>query len=113
MLSQEFTGEAIGVDIAQTALDSLRAQSTPTTAADTLLKGVAMRYAGTYADAVPAMRDAVRAQAMMPFEEINQWTFLASMMANELWDEEGPEAQWSGLNEPHVRKEHCRLSSGH
>ncbi|MGO9854631.1 MAG: ATP-binding protein [Acidimicrobiales bacterium] len=89
VLSQEFTGETIGVDIAQTALDSLRAQSTPTTAADTLLKGVAMRYAGTYADAVPAMRDAVRAQAMMPFEEINQWTFLASMMANELWDEEG------------------------
>jgi DNA-binding CsgD family transcriptional regulator len=89
VLSQEFVGEALGVEIAQTALDSLRAQSTPTTAADVLLKGLAMRYAGTYADAVPAMRDAVRAQDPMSLEDINQWTFLGSMMAYELWDEEG------------------------
>jgi DNA-binding CsgD family transcriptional regulator len=88
VVSQHFTEGTTGVEIAQTALDSLRAQSTPTTAADVLLKGVALRYAGTYADAVPAMREAVRVQATMSLEEINQWTFLGSIMATELWDEQ-------------------------
>ena len=58
-----FTEGTTEVEIAQTALESLRAQSTPPTAADILLKGVALRHFGHYADAVPAMRDAVRAQA--------------------------------------------------
>jgi DNA-binding CsgD family transcriptional regulator len=88
-MSQEFGEKAVGIEIAQTALDSLGVQSTPSTAADTLLKGMAMRYAGTYADAVPAMRDAVRAQGTMSPEEINQWTFLGTILALELWDEDG------------------------
>jgi len=87
--SQQFTEGTTAVEIAQTALDSLSAQSTPPTAADMLLKGVAMRYAGTYADAVPAMREAVRAYATMSFEEINRWTALGAPLANELWDEVG------------------------
>jgi len=89
VISQQFTEGTTGVEIAKTALGSLHAQSTPTTAADILLKGVALRYAGTYADAVPAMRDAVQAQANMTPEEINRWTYLVSIMAFELWDEVG------------------------
>jgi DNA-binding CsgD family transcriptional regulator len=89
VISQQFTEGTTGVEIAKAALGSLHAQSTPTTAADILLKGVALRYAGTYADAVPAMRDAVHAQANMTPEEINRWTYLVSIMAFELWDEVG------------------------
>ena len=83
------TERTIGLEIAQAALESLSAQSTPPMTADIVLRGFAMHYAGTYTDAVPAMREAIRAQAAMSFEETNQWSFIGTVMANELWDEEG------------------------
>jgi DNA-binding CsgD family transcriptional regulator len=87
--SLQFTEGTTEPEIAQTALESLSAQSTLTTKADLLLKGVALRHAGTYADAVPAMREAVRAYATMSFEELTRWTALGAPLANELWDEGG------------------------
>jgi DNA-binding CsgD family transcriptional regulator len=75
------------VEIAQTALDSLGAQTTQPTAADILLKGVALRYSRNYADAVPVMQEALRAQPRMSPEQINRWSQLGSQMANDLWDE--------------------------
>jgi len=88
-ISLQFTEGTSGAEIAQTALKSLSAQSTPTTSADLLLKGVALRYAGSYADAVPAMREALRAYATMSFEELTRWTALGAPLANELWDDVG------------------------
>jgi DNA-binding CsgD family transcriptional regulator len=88
VMSLQFTEDTTGAEIARTALDTLRTQSAPATAAETLLKGLATRYAGTYADAVPAMREALGAYATMPFEEINQWTYLGFSIAHELWDED-------------------------
>jgi DNA-binding CsgD family transcriptional regulator len=89
LVYQQFTVGTTGVEIAQAALDSLDAQSTPTTATDVLLRGVAMRYAGNYSEAVPAMREAVRARVTMSPEEINQWIYIGNIIAVELWDEEG------------------------
>jgi DNA-binding CsgD family transcriptional regulator len=88
-ISLQFTEGTTGLEIAQTALESLSAQSTATTSADMLLKGVALRYAGAYAESVPAMREALRAYATMSFEEITRWTSLGAPLANELWDEVG------------------------
>ena len=85
--SQHFTEGTTGVEIAQMALESLRAQSTPPTAADILLMGVALRYCGNYADAVPAMRDAVRALATLSPEQIARWSQLGTALADDLWDE--------------------------
>jgi DNA-binding CsgD family transcriptional regulator len=74
------------VDIGQFALNSLRAQSTSLSAADLLLKGVALRWCADYADAVPAMRDAVRAQSTLSVEDANAY-ILGFAMAEDLWDE--------------------------
>jgi DNA-binding CsgD family transcriptional regulator len=87
MICGHLAEETTAVEVAQAALSSLSAQSTPVTPADTLLKGVALRYAGSYAEAVPAMREAVRAQTGMSFEENNGWSFLGSMVAQDLLDE--------------------------
>jgi DNA-binding CsgD family transcriptional regulator len=88
-ISLQFTEGTTGLEIARTALESLGDQSTLTTAADMLLKGVALRYAGAYAESVPAMREALRAYATMSFEELTRWTALGAPLANELWDEVG------------------------
>ena len=85
--SQHFTEGTTGVEIAQMALESLRTQSTPPTAADILLMGVALRHCENYADAVPAMRDAVRALATLSPEQIAQWSQLGTALADDLWDE--------------------------
>jgi DNA-binding CsgD family transcriptional regulator len=89
LASGQFAEGTTAAEIAVVALNSLDAQSTPATAADVLLRGIAMRFSGTYADAVPAMREAVTIKAAMSPEEINRWTYLGSTMASELWDEEG------------------------
>jgi len=85
--SLHLTEGTTGVEIAQTALESLGAQSTPPTAADILLLGVAMRYAGSYAGAVPAMREALLTYAAMSPEQITRWTQLGTALADDLWDE--------------------------
>jgi len=85
--SLEFVEGTTGVEIAQMALESLRAQSTPPTAADILLMGVALRHFENYADAVPAMRDAVRALATLSPEQIARWSQLGTALADDLWDE--------------------------
>jgi len=90
----EFAEGINALELAEIALSSLGVQSTPSTAADVLLKGVALRYAGTYPEAVPAMRDAAGAHAIMSSEEILQWAAIGSVMAAELWDEEG---RWASL----------------
>jgi DNA-binding CsgD family transcriptional regulator len=87
MICGHLAEETSAFEAAQAALGSLSAQSTPVTPADTLLNGVALRYAGSYAEAVPAMREAVRAQTGMSFEENNGWSFLGSMVAQDLLDE--------------------------
>jgi len=84
--SQHLTEGTTGVEIAQMALESLRAQSTPPTAADILLMGVALRHCENYADAVPAMRDAVRALATLSPEQIARWSQLGTALADDLWD---------------------------
>jgi DNA-binding CsgD family transcriptional regulator len=86
-ISMHFCEGTAGVEIAQTALESLSAQSTAPTAADILLRGVATRYAGSYEEAVPKMREAIRAQVTMPAEEINRWFQLGTALANDLWDD--------------------------
>jgi DNA-binding CsgD family transcriptional regulator len=86
-VSLEFTEGTTGSEIGQTALESLALQGGATTPADVLLKAFALRYCEGYTAAVPAMRDAVRAQADMSFEEVNRWNYLAAILAIELWDE--------------------------
>jgi DNA-binding CsgD family transcriptional regulator len=84
----EHLAEGITVtEIAQAALENLDAQSTPPTTADMLLKGVALRYAGSYLAAVPAMREAVLTADRLSYEEMSRWTHLATIIAVELWDE--------------------------
>ena len=85
--SMHLTEGTTVVEIAQTALESLRAQSTAPAAADILLKGVALRYYGNYADAVSAMREAVHAQVSMSPEEVIRWPHLGSELATDLWDD--------------------------
>jgi len=85
--SMHFTEGTTISEIAATALVSLRQQTTPAAPADIMLKGVAMRYGGSYLDAVPAMRDAVDIQSAMSFEELNRWTMLGPELAHDLWDE--------------------------
>lgn len=75
------------VDIAHTALESLRAQSTAPTAADLVLKGVAMRHVGPYADAMPPIQDAIRAQSIMSPEEMIRWNRLGIELAADVLDE--------------------------
>ena len=85
--SLSLTEGTTGVEIARTALESLNAQSTPPAPADILLKGLALRLTGRYADAVPAMREAVRVQPGLSFEELNRYYGLGSSLASDLWDE--------------------------
>jgi DNA-binding CsgD family transcriptional regulator len=86
-VSLEFTEGTTGSEIGQTALESLALQGGATTPADVLLNAFALRYCEGYSAAVPAMREAVRAQATMSLEEINRWNYLAAILAIELWDE--------------------------
>jgi DNA-binding CsgD family transcriptional regulator len=104
-VSGSFTEGTTPIEMAQAALASLRAQSTPPTAADTLLRGVAQRYTSDFSEAVPAMRDALRAHAVMSFEEMNRWTLLAGVIAIELWDE-------SELRNTMGRLEHAARAQG-
>jgi len=85
--SLHLTEGTTGVEIAQIALESLRAQSTPPSAADILLTGVALRQCRNYGDAVPAMRDAIRAFATMSPEQITRWSRLGTALADDLWDD--------------------------
>lgn len=103
--SIHLTEGTTGVDIARTALESLGAQTTALSAADILLKGVALRYRGNYADAVPAMREAIRAQDTMPPEQMNRWNRLGVELATDLWDE----AMLRGVVERH---EHAARAEG-
>ncbi|GAA2332151.1 LuxR family transcriptional regulator [Streptomyces kunmingensis] len=72
----------------------------PPRAADLLLNALTTRFTGTYGDAVAASRDAVRAflQETDP-ENILRWSWLASALAAEMWDDEG----WTALVTRQVR----------
>jgi DNA-binding CsgD family transcriptional regulator len=86
-VSLELTEGTTGFEIGHTALEALAAEGGPATPADVLLNAFALRYCEGYTAAVPAMREAVHAQADMSFEEINRWNYLAGILAIELWDE--------------------------
>jgi hypothetical protein len=66
---------------------------------DLLLHALVTRFTGGYRDAVAASRDAVRAfrQETAP-EEVLRWSWLASALAAEMWDDEG----WTELVTRHV-----------
>ncbi|WP_369226975.1 AAA family ATPase [Streptomyces sp. R39] len=68
--------------------------------ADLLLHALATRFTGGYRAAVAASRDAVRAfrRETAP-EEVLRWSWLASALAAEMWDDEG----WTELVTRHVR----------
>ena len=110
--AMHLTEGTTGVEVAQTALKSLSAQSTPTTAADRLLKGVALRYCGNYADAVPVMREAVRAQATMSPEEINRWQ-QGIVLAEDLWTRRCIETLWVGTKTQRAHWDHWRPYRSH
>jgi DNA-binding CsgD family transcriptional regulator len=82
-----FTEGVTDGEIAQKALASLDAQTTPLTAADVLLKGVATRCAGNYRLAVPSMREAVHAHATMTPEELIRFSTIGQLLTYDLWDE--------------------------
>ncbi|GHE98612.1 helix-turn-helix transcriptional regulator [Streptomyces spiralis] len=68
--------------------------------ADLLLNALATRFTGGYRDAVAASRDAVRAfRRETDPEEVLRWSWLASALAAEMWDDEG----WTELATRHVR----------
>jgi DNA-binding CsgD family transcriptional regulator len=85
--SEQFTEGTTKIEIAEVALASLSAQKVPLSPADILLKGVALRYAGEYAGAAPAIRYSAHAHEAMSSEQMNRWTHLGAMMAYELWDD--------------------------
>ncbi|MFJ2399352.1 AAA family ATPase [Streptomyces sp. NPDC087843] len=67
---------------------------------DLLLHALVTRFTGDYRDAVAASREAVRAfrRETAP-EEVLRWSWLASALAAEMWDDEG----WTELVTRHVR----------
>ncbi|WP_220296326.1 LuxR family transcriptional regulator [Streptomyces sp. MBT84] len=67
---------------------------------DLLLHALATRFTGDYRDAVAASRDALHAfrRETAP-EEILRWSWLASALAAEMWDDEA----WTELVTRHVR----------
>ncbi|MFG2944805.1 helix-turn-helix transcriptional regulator [Streptomyces adustus] len=94
---------ASGADAREVALVAQQT-SPPVTGApgnvDLLLHALATRFTGGYRDAVAASRDAVRAfrRETAP-EEVLRWSWLASALAAEMWDDEG----WTELVTRHVR----------
>ncbi|MFJ6070925.1 AAA family ATPase [Streptomyces sp. NPDC093065] len=66
---------------------------------DLLLEALATRFTSGYREAVAVSRDAVRAlRQETDSEEILRWSWLASALAAEMWDDEG----WADLATRHV-----------
>ncbi|MFJ8357208.1 ATP-binding protein [Streptomyces sp. NPDC093984] len=94
---------ASGADAREVAATAQRTSPSPTRpprTADLLLDALAARFTGGYRDAVPASRDALRAfRRETDPEEILRWSWQASALAAEMWDDEG----WTELARRHER----------
>ena len=75
------TGAEIG-EVALSALGEVRTEST----VDSLLRGMASSFVRDYSDAAPALRRALSTFEKMSVEEITEWHFFGTFIANELWD---------------------------
>ncbi|MEU4659703.1 AAA family ATPase [Streptomyces sp. NPDC023723] len=87
-------------EVAAAAQRTSEAVTGPPRTADLLLDALATRFTAGYGDAVPAARDAVRAfRRETDPEEVLRWSWLASTLAAEMWDDEA----WTELVDRHVR----------
>lgn len=75
------TGQQIG-EVALSALEQVREDSV----VDSLLRGVASAFVCDYPEAVRALRLALVTFERMSADEINEWYYVGTFVANELWD---------------------------
>jgi DNA-binding CsgD family transcriptional regulator len=74
-----------GGEIGEVALNALKSGGRESTV-DSLLRGVASAFVCDYGEAASALRDALTTFEQMPAEEITEWYYLGTLVANELWD---------------------------
>ncbi|MFC8223773.1 MULTISPECIES: helix-turn-helix transcriptional regulator [Streptomyces] len=86
-------------EVAAAAQKTSPSGTRPPRNADLLLEALATRFTSGYREAVAVSRDAVRAlRRETDSEEILRWSWLASALAAEVWDDEG----WTDLATRHV-----------
>lgn len=100
MFAGRFATDPDAREVAEAARRTPSPPEGPTRTADLLLDALARRFTDDYRDAVPSAHDVLRRfrQESDP-EQILRWSWLASALAAEMWDDES----WTELAARHVR----------
>ncbi|MFD7677408.1 AAA family ATPase [Streptomyces sp. NPDC060187] len=100
MFAGRLAGSVDVCTVANTVQETLPESSQPPCNADLLLDALTLRFSEGHDAAALVSREAVRSlRQETDTEEVLRWSWLASALAAEIWDDEG----WAALADRHVR----------